>query len=103
MNDGRRPPLLDDLPQIASAAQIATFQRPPFHGPFVASLQIVEGNGQEAGMRQCLTGMAANESSPAGDQDRFHGVTPCNCSARSIGGEAYRWPFIFSAKTCAGS
>ncbi len=62
----------------AAVADVALFERPPFHRPAVTGRQVVVDDRQEARPGERLADMAADIAGAAGDQDgRFAGFFGC--------------------------
>jgi hypothetical protein len=66
VHDGPRPMYCEGPLKVA-------FQRSPFDRPLMAALEVVERDGDVAGTRQCLAGVAADKAGSAGDEDGLHG------------------------------
>ena len=62
--------------EVVLVAQVAAFERSPFHRPFVAALEVVERHREIAGAGERLAGVAADKSGAAGDENRLHAAGP---------------------------
>jgi hypothetical protein len=62
--------------EVVLVAQVAAFERSPFHRPCVAALEIVERRRKVAGAGERLAGVAAHETGATGDENCLHAAGP---------------------------
>jgi hypothetical protein len=72
---GPRPMGREGALEVALLAQIAPAPAAPFDRPLMAAFEVVERDGEVAGTRQRLAGVAADKAGPAGDENRLHGIS----------------------------
>jgi hypothetical protein len=69
-----------DLIEPRSIKDVALFERPPFHGPFVAVDKIIIGDRQVTGVAQGFAGMGSDVAGPSGNEYGFFTIDHCDCS-----------------------